>query len=665
MTVASTNNRNNYVGNGSTNDYDYTFRIFEDADLLVTVRDPDGVETTLTLTTHYTVSDAGSLTGGTVSLVNGAFDWLDAGGDLDTGYALTIRRVLDLTQGTDIRNQGSYFPANTEDALDRLTMQQQQQQDEIDRGIKLPETLADSFDGTLPGTAAEAADRAGRALIFNAAGDGMDIGPTATEISGAQAASDAAVAAAAAAIAAAASAQGLWRDTVFIVGTPYNVTAADRGKVLDVDTSGTAIVINLPTISTLDLTSAFPVTIRKSSTGDINLVTINRGGTDTIDGATSLTLRTGGQGAVLIPDVDTFPDRWTTLAISPRTIGYDQIAGVAAVASPSGANEVATVNPGTFLAEKFTLSKLPGVLSLQDAKAVQNLRINATVATNAMTIALKTLGGTDPAAGDPVYVGFRNATAATGLPSTVAAVAATSLVVSSGSTLGTQSAVAQPIYVYAINNAGTLELAISTRLFDEGSLVSTTAEGGAGAADSNSVMYSTTARTSVACRLIGRIVASQTTAGTWAAAPSEIALPPFELALVQMSAQRSTTQSIPNNTSTVAVFPTVLTDSHGGLNTATGVYTAPRAGIATVFASGLWTGSATGVRQVVVTKNGSSIGGDATDTSPAGNFSQRATAKFTVAAGDTIDVRVFQTSGGALNFAGFSQIWNQFQVEIK
>ena len=57
---------------------------------------------------------------------------------------------------------------------------------------------------------------------------------------------------------------------------------------------------------------------------------------------------------------------------------------------------------------------------------------------------------------------------------------------------------------------------------DETNLISTTAEGGAGAADSANVIYSTTARTSVAYRVIGFIDSTQATAGTWATAPSTI-----------------------------------------------------------------------------------------------------------------------------------------------
>jgi hypothetical protein len=103
---------------------------------------------------------------------------------------------------------------------------------------------------------------------------------------------------------------------------------------------------------------------------------------------------------------------------------------------------------------------------------------------------------------------------------------AISITVSSGSTLGTVSAKQSRIVVLAIDNAGTVELAVVNISggiqLDETNLVSTTAEGGAGAADSASIVYSTTARTSLAYRVVGYVESTQATAGTWATAPSTI-----------------------------------------------------------------------------------------------------------------------------------------------
>jgi hypothetical protein len=82
------------------------------------------------------------------------------------------------------------------------------------------------------------------------------------------------------------------------------------------------------------------------------------------------------------------------------------------------------------------------------------------------------------------------------------------------------------IVVLALDNAGTVELAVVNIAggndLTETGVISTTAEGGAGAADSATVIYSNVARTSVAYRVVGYIESTQATAGTWATAPSTI-----------------------------------------------------------------------------------------------------------------------------------------------
>ena len=160
------------------------------------------------------------------------------------------------------------------------------------------------------------------------------------------------------------------------------------------------------------------------------------------------------------------------------------------------------------------------------ADDAQNYTITATVAGNALTVALKTLAGSDPSATDTAKISFRSSTATSGSFSARTVSAATSVVVSSGSTLGQTSATATYIYVYALDNGGTVELAVSSTLFNDRVVQSTTAEGGAGGADTSSIMYSTTARSSVPVRLIARLTSNQTTAGTWAAVPTAITLMP-------------------------------------------------------------------------------------------------------------------------------------------
>lgn len=161
-----------------------------------------------------------------------------------------------------------------------------------------------------------------------------------------------------------------------------------------------------------------------------------------------------------------------------------------------------------------SLTALDGEVSALGLAAQQIRPISASVGSNALTISAPALS-----------LDFRSATIGSGTVSTVSGTPA-NLVISSGSTLGTVSAQQSRIAVLALNNAGTIELAAVNMSggndLSETGVISTTAEGGAGAADSASTVYSTTARTNVAYRVLGYIESTQATAGTWATAPSTI-----------------------------------------------------------------------------------------------------------------------------------------------
>jgi hypothetical protein len=244
---------------------------------------------------------------------------------------------------------------------------------------------------------------------------------------------------------------------------------------------------------------------------------------------------------------------------------------------------------------------------------IANVSIACSVASNALTIALKTQAGSDPSVGSPVKIGFRSSTTATGTYNQRSVTAALSVVVSSGSTLGHTSGNEHLIYVYALDNAGTVELAVSQTLFSDYSVQSTTAEGGAGASDSNRVLYSSTARSSVPIRLLARLKSTQTTAGTWAAAPTEISLCSSAIAAsdrVTMLATTASGATITNGADTNIVFGTKVIDTHGCYDTSTGIWTAPRAGYIFVVGSLYASSAAWSLNDIFrfsVYKNGNSI----------------------------------------------------------
>lgn len=176
MTLSTTSSRNDYTGNDTTATYSYSYRILLSSDLEVTVKKTStGVETTLALTTDYTVTGVGAASG-TIVLVDNNQAWLSSGnGYLDTGYTITIKRVTALTQSTDIRNQGDFYPEVHEDAFDKLTMIDQQQQDAIGRSIKMPVTVNPAtFDAILPSPEAD------KFIKIDAAGTGFEYGSSTT-----------------------------------------------------------------------------------------------------------------------------------------------------------------------------------------------------------------------------------------------------------------------------------------------------------------------------------------------------------------------------------------------------------------------------------------------------------------------------------------------------
>ncbi len=162
--------------------------------------------------------------------------------------------------------------------------------------------------------------------------------------------------------------------------------------------------------------------------------------------------------------------------------------------------------------------------------SINNCSLSVTVASSAMTVALKDSAGSDPTATSPCMIAFRNATAATGTTTIVSSTAATSLVVSNGSAVGCQASVACTLYIYAVNNAGTIVLGIiNGTLPDEGSVTTSTALAGSGADDSIGVLYTTATQTSKAVRLIGRITITPASAFAWTNAVTETSMWPFRL----------------------------------------------------------------------------------------------------------------------------------------
>ena len=162
MTISTLIRTNQYNGNNSTTAFAYVFNIQADSEIEVYLGTPVGAPTTWTkktLTTHYTVSNAGVAGGGNVTF----------GSAPPTGVGnVFIRRVTPKTQATDYV-ENDPFPANSqENALDKLTQIQQDMQEEIDRCFKLGSIVPDAGDTE---ASSVVADRKNKLFAFDSSGD--------------------------------------------------------------------------------------------------------------------------------------------------------------------------------------------------------------------------------------------------------------------------------------------------------------------------------------------------------------------------------------------------------------------------------------------------------------------------------------------------------------
>lgn len=154
MSVTNLTTKTPYAGNGVATVFPFTFKIFTAQDIVVTETTAAGVTSTLVLNTDYTVTGLGLDAGGSITRIG-------ATSPPPTGTTGLIRRVLPLTQTADIRNQSAFYAGVHEDVFDKLTMVDQQQEEEIGRSLQLPEAFSSGVSTQLP------APLAGATLVWD------------------------------------------------------------------------------------------------------------------------------------------------------------------------------------------------------------------------------------------------------------------------------------------------------------------------------------------------------------------------------------------------------------------------------------------------------------------------------------------------------------------
>jgi hypothetical protein len=137
MTISSIKNRDTVAGDDTTGPFTIDINSQAAADITVTHVDTSGTETLYVLDTDYTLNAARTQVTTTVALA--------------TGESLIITIGMDFLQSQDRKETGTLSNENIETAIDKLTLQDQEMSEELDRTIKF-EVSASDTDVELPAT---------------------------------------------------------------------------------------------------------------------------------------------------------------------------------------------------------------------------------------------------------------------------------------------------------------------------------------------------------------------------------------------------------------------------------------------------------------------------------------------------------------------------------
>lgn len=277
-------------------------------------------------------------------------------------------------------------------------------------------------------------------------------------------------------------------------------------------------------------------------TKDLNMNIGTFAGTVTMNGAVTLGNGSGDDLTFNGSIASSIPIKTThTYDIGSATLGLKDIylgSSAGAFTTKLSGADVAASKTVNFWGYSVTLPTADGtaghVLSTNGSGTVQyqnnkgsesalNYSLTAVVdGANGMDITLKGADGNDLSATNVAEIVFRNATDGTGTPVTRRLTANVTAKIDSGATLGQQDGVNANTYIYLLDNAGTVELAVSSVVFDEDTVLTTTGLGAG--SDSDNVIYSETGRANVPIKRIGHFESTQATAGTWLTNPSAIYL---------------------------------------------------------------------------------------------------------------------------------------------
>lgn len=163
MTLSSQTSKQSYNATSGVVAFPFTFSIIDETDLVITVRDADGVEYPQTLTTHYTVGTLDVYGQGTVTFLAAPYTTYGA------GSTITLERSIPFTQEADFVEGDSFSPEVLEGELDKQVMLLQQlNKTQADRCLKIPTSSTASPDFPDPAT------NQGKGIRITSGGTGIE-----------------------------------------------------------------------------------------------------------------------------------------------------------------------------------------------------------------------------------------------------------------------------------------------------------------------------------------------------------------------------------------------------------------------------------------------------------------------------------------------------------
>lgn len=140
MTVSALPTVAIYSGNDSTTEFAVPCHFDANSEIVCTLLDLAGLETTLVLDTHFTVTGAGTASG----IVTYPKVTVPVTPPLATGTKLVVQRILPLTQTNDMTARGDNHYSGLELSLDKAEKKIQQLENELDRCAKYRVSNTDS-----------------------------------------------------------------------------------------------------------------------------------------------------------------------------------------------------------------------------------------------------------------------------------------------------------------------------------------------------------------------------------------------------------------------------------------------------------------------------------------------------------------------------------------